>query len=232
MSELIVSIHDVAPSTLEQAREWRERVGEMTAAPVALLVVPCRGGREGWTAATAGWVRERAAEDDELVLHGWSHVRPDGSDGAELRGLSGPVIAARLGLGLDQLARAGMRAGGLIAPAYGHPAAVDAVCAGLGLRWWATRTRLRWSGGEARLPSLGVGASTRLKRALSPAAAHAGARALRRARAVRLDLHPADLRHPRLAAAGRDLLDLLLDQGRAPVTHAAYAAAASRAPRS
>jgi hypothetical protein len=51
--------------------------------------------------------------------------------------------------------------------------------------------------------------------------ARAAARALARVPAVRLDLHPADLRHPRLAAAGRDLLERLLSQGRRPATHAA-----------
>jgi hypothetical protein len=60
---------------------------------------------------------------------------------------------------------------------------------------------------------------------LSPAAVRAAAGAFALAPAVRLDLHPADLRHPRLASAGRDLLERLLSQGRRPVTHAALGAA-------
>lgn len=90
-----------------------------------------------------------------------------------------------------------------------------------GLRWWATRAALAWEGGRRALPSIGVGASTAARRALSPAATRAAARGLARAPVVRLDLHPADLRHLRLARAGRKVLELLLSQDRFPVTHAA-----------
>ena len=71
---------------------------------------------------------------------------------------------------------------------------------------------------------MSLGASTELRRRLSPTGARAAARALASAPALRLDLHPADLRHARLAAAGIDLIELLLDQGRRPVTHESLAA--------
>jgi hypothetical protein len=87
-------------------------------------------------------------------------------------------------------------------------------------------TRVAGLGGWPPAPArLGLGASTPSKRMLSPAAVRAAAGAFALAPAVRLDLHPADLRHPRLASAGRDLLERLLSQGRRPVTHAALGAA-------
>lgn len=54
----------------------------------------------------------------------------------------------------------------------------------------------------------------------SPSVAVVLARALAGAPAVRLDLHPADLRHGRLARTVPALLDALLEQGRRPATHA------------
>ena len=208
MKALVVSIHDVAPSTINEAREWRARVAELVAGPVSLLLVPRYRGRDSWRSGPArGWARERAADGDEIVLHGWSHVRADGRDGG--------VISE----GLDELRLAGLAPEGYIAPAYGRPSGAGDP----GLAWWATRGALAWDGGRRRLPSLGLGASTAPRRALSPAAARTAAQALAHARAVRLDLHPADLRHPRLAAAGRDLLERLLSQGRRPLTHAALA---------
>ena len=218
----MIAIHDVAPSTIAEAREWRALVADAVAGPASLLLVPRYGGRDSWRAGPSpGWARERARAGDELVLHGWSHTRRDGRDGAELAGRRPREVAALIAEGLGELRAAGLRPAGFIAPAYAHPAAAGESCRRAGLAWWATRAALAWEGGRRRLPSLGLGASTPARRALSPAAARAAARALAGQPAVRLDLHPADLRHPRLAAAGRDLLERLLAQGRRPVTHAA-----------
>ncbi len=222
MRALVISIHDVAPSTIAEAGEWRDLVAETVEGPASLLLVPRYRGRDSWRAGPApAWARERASGGDEIVLHGWSHTRADGRDGAELAGRPPEQVEALIEDGLAELRAAGLSPEGFIAPAYAHPAAAGEGCRRAGLGWWATRASLAWDGGRLRLPSLGLGASTPSRRALSPAAARAAAGALARAPAVRLDLHPADLRHPRLATAGRDLLERLLSQGRRPVTHAA-----------
>jgi predicted deacetylase len=156
---------------------------------------------------------------DELVLHGYSHLRRDGREGAELSGRTPWEVRTAIGEGLAELRAAGLAPAGFIAPAYSRTR--DGPCRAAGLDWWATRSSLRWDGGRRRLPSLGLGAATGARRILSPPAARAAARLLAAAPVVRLDLHPADLRHRRLAAAGRELLARLLVQGRAPVTHAA-----------
>ena len=207
MKLLVVSIHDVAPSTLEESETWRG-------------LVPRYEGRDSWRAgADRAWARRRADAGDELVLHGYSHLRPGGRHGAELAGRSDHEVRASIVEGLEELRAAGLDPAGFIAPAYAHPPAADAICRAAGLGWWATRASLRWEGGRRSLPSLGLGVSTGPRRALSPAIARASARALERVAVVRLDLHPADLRHRRLARAGRELLARLLDQGRRPVTH-------------
>ncbi len=187
--------------------------------------MPRYRGRDSWRAGPGpAWARERAGRGDEIVLHGWSHTRADGRDGAELAGRRPPQVAALIRDGLAELRAAGLSPAGFIAPAYAQPAGAGDQLRQAGLEWWATRASLAWDGGRRRLPSLGLGASSPSRRALSPAAARAAAGALARAPAVRLDLHPADLRHPRLATAGRNLLERLLAQGRRPVTHAALGA--------
>ncbi|HVH01244.1 MAG TPA: DUF2334 domain-containing protein [Miltoncostaeaceae bacterium] len=222
MRALVVSIHDVAPSTLAEAREWRALVAEAVPGPVSLLLVPRYRGRESWRAGPPlRWARERAGDGDEIVLHGWSHMRADGREGAELAGRAAGEVAAVIRVGRGELAARGLAPAGFIAPCYAHPAGAGRSCREAGLRWWAARAALAWEGGRRALPSIGVGASTAARRALSPAATRAAARGLARAPVVRLDLHPADLRHRRLARAGREVLELLLSQNRCPVTHAA-----------
>ena len=220
MKGLVIALHDVAPSTLGATARWREIVEADTEGPVSLLVVPRYGGRESWRAGPgAEWLRERRRAGDEAVLHGYSHLSRRGRDGRELEGREPRSIATLIEDGAREMREVGLAAEGFIPPSYVHPPATDASCRSAGLRWWATRTALRHEAGWRRVPSIGLGASTVARRALSPSAARIAALALAPASAVRLDLHPADLEHDRLERAGRDLLRRLLDQGRRPVTH-------------
>ena len=218
----MIALHDVAPSTLEATARWRAIVADLTPGPVSLLVVPRYGGRDSWRAGPAPrWVRARAGEGDETVLHGYSHLSVDGRDGCELVARDPRAIDGLIREGLAEMDAAGVLTDGFIAPSYAHPDVAGDACRAAGLGWWATRTALVSRGGdEIRLPSIGLGASTAPRRILSPGAARAGARLLARAPALRLDLHPADLGHSRLERAGRALLATLLDQGRYPLTHA------------
>lgn len=220
MKGLVIALHDVAPSTLEATVRWRAIVAADTDGPVSLLVVPRYGGRESWRAGPgAQWLRERRRAGDEAVLHGYSHLSRHGRDGRELEGREPRSIAILIEDGAREMREVGLAAEGFIPPSYVHPPATDASCRSAGLRWWATRTDLRYTTGSRRVPSIGLGASTATRRALSPSAALLAVRALAFAPVIRLDLHPADLEHDRLERAGRDLLRRLLEQGRRPVTH-------------
>lgn len=222
MKGLVIALHDVAPSTLGETERWRALVAGITDGPVSLLVVPRYGGRESWRAGPgAAWLRARWRAGDEAVMHGYSHLSRDGRDGCELRGRDARSIEVLIEDGARELAAAGLEAEGFISPSYVHPPATDASCRSAGLRWWATRTALRDEGRSCALPSVGLGASTAVRRLLSPPAARLAARLLAAAPVIRLDLHPADLRHSRLERSGCDLLELLLAQDRRPVTHAA-----------
>ncbi|MCU0306238.1 MAG: DUF2334 domain-containing protein [Thermoleophilia bacterium] len=224
---VLVSLHDVAPGSLDEVAAWRAEVAARTGGPASLLVVPRFHGREPWRPGPGlTWLRERAAAGDEVVLHGYAHLGAPGRGERELAGRPDRDVLARVREGREELARAGLAVGGFIAPCYAHPPAADRACREAGMRWWATRSALRSPRARRVLPSVGLGASTPLRRAASPAAARALARALAPVPAVRLDLHPADLRDPRLRHAGLVLLEILLaEQGRVPATHAGLIAA-------
>lgn len=222
MRALVIALHDVAPSTIGATCRWRTIVAGLTGGPVSLLVVPRYQGRDSWRSGPAPRALRASAEaGDEVVLHGYTHLSVAGRDGRELVDRPPRAIAALLREGLAELDLAGVPADGFIAPSYAHPAATDDACRAAGLGWWATRAALVGRRGEVvRLPSVGLGASTATRRLLSPAATRSAVRLLAPVRALRVDLHPADLGHARLERAGRDLLAMLLDQGRVPMTHA------------
>ncbi len=221
LRSLVVSIHDVAPATLGEAIAVRATVDAIAGpVPVSLLAVPRYHG-QAWHDGAAQWLRDRVERGDEAVLHGLVHMDEGRRDGAEFarRDSVGDTIA-RLAFAHAELRGLGVHAAGFVAPAYAHPPALGAALATSGLEWWATRNRLVTAAGASlALPSVGLGASTLLKRALSPAGAATMARALARAPRVRLDLHPADMRHRRLTDAVDRLLTLLMEQGRTLRTH-------------
>lgn len=218
---LIVSIHDVTPERLDEADHWRAMVHARNPGPLSLLVVPRYGGRDSWRRGPGGaWLRERERAGDEVVVHGYTHTR-DGCDGAETAGRGVHGVGALVAEGTAELRSLGVRPSGFIAPAYGRARGLAAACADANLAWWATRVALRGAGVRRSVPSVGLGASRATRRVLSPLVARTMAAALARSPVVRLDLHTADLHHPRLAEAGRDLLEILMGQGRHLATHGA-----------
>jgi predicted deacetylase len=217
---LVVSIHDVAPQYHREVARWREMLLLREAGPVALLVVPRHHGLAHEEGPRLQWLRRLADAGDEIAMHGYAHVGVAGGE-AEMKGRAPQEIRSRVTEGLAELRGLGLDPTGFVAPCYAHPPACDAACRDAGLDWWATRGRLSFPGGQRVLASVGLGASKPVKRAWSPVLARAAVRALAPVDALRLDLHPADLRHARLAQAGIDLVELLLAQGRRLTTHAA-----------
>jgi predicted deacetylase len=219
---LIVAIHDITPARLAHAEALREMVAREAPGPASLLVIPRYAGTASWRAgAGAARLGALSRAGDEIVVHGYSHVTRRGRDGPETARMSPACVGATVRAGADELRSVGLVGAGFIAPAYGRAAGCGGACRAAGLGWWAGRLALHHPGGAMRLPSLGLGASAPVRRALSPLCAAAAAAALRRAPVVRLDLHTADLGHPRLAVAARSLLCGLLGQGRSLTTHAA-----------
>lgn len=67
--KLLVSIHDVMPSTLTRVERIFERLADAGLTPVTLLVVP----GTGWDRAGLDRLRRLLARGGELAGHGWSH---------------------------------------------------------------------------------------------------------------------------------------------------------------
>lgn len=66
---LLVSIHDVMPSTLERVERIFERLVDAGLTPVTLLVVP----GTGWDADTLQALRALLARGGQAAGHGWCH---------------------------------------------------------------------------------------------------------------------------------------------------------------
>jgi uncharacterized protein len=221
MSSLVASIHDVSPVNLERCGALREIIAGATEGPVSLLVVPRLHGYGEWEGSSLRWLRDCAADGDEIVLHGQTHLGPDETDEREFARLKEVGAHRRILAGLAELGSVGLSPRGFVAPCYDHPPAVSAACHRAGLTWWATRNVLHWRGGRTPLFSFGFGTSTPIKRRMSPSVADGVALVLAHAPLLRLDLHPPDLADAGLRIRIDRVLDRLLSQGRALVTHEA-----------
>jgi len=216
----VISIHDIAPATLDAATRIREMVREVAGdGPVSLLIVPEYHQNPSWPFEATTWVTDQVGAGDESVLHGFAHCRPDGRDGVEFTpSLRLEEVTERIAHGPARLAEFGLHPQGFIAPAYGHPAILNDALRTHGLTWWATRYHLTTACESLLLPSIGLGASTHIRRWTSPTAAGIAECALGRTRAIRLDLHPADLSYRRLRTAALRRLDAIARHRRL-VTH-------------
>ena len=131
--QVVVSIHDVAPSTFEQSRalvDLVERHGVIS----SLLVVP--GPWQGFEITDddqfVRWLRGRQADGHEVCLHGWSHTEASPSPAttrtkvarllargcAEFADLSEDEARNRLELGRSALRSLGFQPAGFTPPGW------------------------------------------------------------------------------------------------------------------
>ncbi len=180
---------------------------------VTLLVIPARdlhpvGER---SPEMVRWLGERHEAGDTIAQHGFQHVssRRRGRTArsvfshrpGEFAVLDDEETRRAVNAGWRVMKLAGIEPDGFVAPAYAY---TEALRSALRLRfsWWAELMRVRCA-----MPSLGrdhsgpfapafsLGSRGRLGHVLSPPVVRAGA--LLPTATLRLDLHPADLRHPR-----------------------------------
>jgi predicted deacetylase len=160
------------------------------------------------------WLSERRRLGDSIAQHGFQHVRPWRPGAArrmlshpnslrrgEFVGLDGEETRRALHAGWRLLKLAGIEPDGFVAPAYAYTTVLRrALRAKFG--WWADLLRI-YAGapgtGPSRraplAPAWTLGAAGPVSRALTPPLVRAGA--LLPTSTLRIDLHPADLRHPR-----------------------------------
>jgi predicted deacetylase len=216
---IAVSLHDVEPATFERCaliRDWLEDHGVDRA---TLLVIPAPDLHpfHDRRPEMAEWLEERRRAGDAIAQHGFQHrqlrraapgrqllARAQGGAAAEFVGLDGDETRRAVLAGRRVLRLAGIQPRGFVAPAYAYTPALRETVASM-FDWWAGFGRLHRAGSASTVaPALTLGTSTRMRRWTSPWVVRAGA--AMSGDLLRLELHPADLDHPRCVAAVEKVL--------------------------
>jgi predicted deacetylase len=232
---LLVSIHDVTPALAEGVERLWGLCAERGVRP-ALLVVPDWHGEWPLEAhpAFVAWLRARADEGAEIVLHGERHdeIGLPRRLGDELRAwgrtagegefltLGEPAARDRIARGRARLHALGLEPVGFVPPAWlatdeGHRAAGGT---GRGFSEADRAIRLFPSGRRVPAPAVRWSARGALRAWGSVAVARARWTWQGRAPLARIALHPQDLAHPAISAAIGPTLDRWLTRHR-PVTY-------------
>lgn len=220
---LVVSIHDVAPSTRPAVERLVERLAEAGIRRYSLLVVPNYRGRERISddARFVDWLHAMPQPDAEFVLHGYTHTA-EALPRGPLRRLLATVYTnregeffacdaeearGRLAAGLAEFGRCGLFTRGFVAPAWLlGPEAYRA----LRETELAYTTLLRHfvhlpTGRRYPAPACVYSVRADWRRAVSRRYNAAMARWTRVAPLVRLALHPADIEHPEIVEHAMNL---------------------------
>jgi len=133
--KLVVSIHDVSPLTLEPVRKMREELRIWGVDKCSLLVIPDhhKKGRTIDSPETLFWLHEAATRGDEIVLHGYNHLKSSAQSSrpwdflianyytageGEFQLLDYETALSTLEKGASELRSAGFDPQGFIAPAW------------------------------------------------------------------------------------------------------------------
>jgi predicted deacetylase len=213
---IAVAIHGIEPATFERCALIRDWLDDHGVDRVTLLVIPARdlhpvGER---SPAMVRWLGERISAGDSIAQHGFQHVRgrrdasahrllarAPGRRAGEFTDLDGEETRRAVHAGWRLLKLAGIEPEGFVAPAYAYTPALRGALA-LRFRWWAGLLRVHRTdpdlagGGHAPLaPAFSLATDGPFARVFSPQLLRMGA--LLAPSTLRVDLHPADLRHPR-----------------------------------
>jgi predicted deacetylase len=213
---IAVALHDIEPATFERCALIRDWLDDHGVDRVTLLVIPARDLHplNERSPGMTSWLTDRRSAGDSIAQHGFQHERTRRAGFSPLSVLGAPArrTGEFVGLGAEETQRAvnagwrvlklaGVEPDGFVAPAYAYTPALRRVLPGR-FRWWAGllgvhRRTVETDGDRGHLlaPAWGMGTAGRLQRTLSPALIRAGG--LLSGETLRVDLHPADLQHPR-----------------------------------
>jgi len=238
MSErhLLLVLHDVAPETWADYRDFVAAVDALGGVPINWLVVPDFHGRQPLVAHTElrRKLDARLAQGDELILHGYYHqddapsphafgdwlVRRVYTHEGEFCRLDQSQALQRLEQGMAVFRRCGWPLHGFVAPAW---------LMSEGTRLALRETPLRYTSDLRHLyrlpafqamaaPGLTWSARSRWRRGLSRVLCAGLAARHCRSPLLRLGLHPVDMRHELSRRYWLRLLEHLLAEGRKPLT--------------
>jgi predicted deacetylase len=228
---IAVAIHGIEPATFERCALIRDWLSDHGIDRVTLLVIPARdlhpvGGR---SPEMVRWLTERRRLGDAIAQHGFQHRYPSRGRSpmrmilgtrvrrGEFLALDGEETRRAVHAGWRVLKLAGIEPDGFVAPSYAYTPALRATL-DQRFSWWAELLRIRTAGeGPAVLsPAWSPASAGPVGRLLSPALIRACS--LLPAPALRLDVHPGDLQHPRHMMALESALARSA-AGRASVTY-------------
>jgi uncharacterized protein len=221
-----VTLHDVEPATFARCALIRDWLDDHGIDRVTLLVIPAPDLHpfDGRRPELSIWLNERVRGGDAVAQHGLHHLQSrraawprqllgQGRESAEFVGLDQAETRRAVDAGRRVLKLAGLEPRGFVAPAYAYTPALRETLRPR-FAWWAGLLQVHVRGGHRLAPALGLGTSDAVKRAASPTLLRACARIA--GTTMRLDLHPADLDHPRHVLALESVLRRARD--REPVT--------------
>jgi predicted deacetylase len=213
---IAVALHGIEPATFERCALIRDWLDDHGVDRVTLLVIPARdlhpiGER---SPEMVDWLSQRRRRGDSIAQHGFHHVpshrggtprqlfaRAQGHRPGEFVGLDGAETRRAVHAGWRVLKLAGIEPDGFVAPAYAYTPALRQTLS-LRFRWWAGLLRVHRApsadgagGREPLAPAFSFAAAGPFSRACSPPLVRIGS--LLPTRTLRVDLHPADLQHPR-----------------------------------
>ncbi len=149
---VIVSVHDVAQSTLDDVRWLLARLDDVGAVPRVLKVIPAEAGQPSLAGhdELLGLLQAEASAGSEIVLHGYEHrtvgpVRGPGGqrvrarlfapNDAEFLSVGRREAARRVEAGRDTLSGLGLPVRGFCAPGWISGPELPGILAGLGFRY-------------------------------------------------------------------------------------------------
>lgn len=218
---IAVAVHDVEPATFERCALIRDWLGDHGVERVTMLVIPARDLHPlaERSPEMVRWLTECERRGDAIAQHGFQHLRTQGarrgsSAYGTLRALGADAHSEFVGLDEQEARRAvdagrrllklaGLEPSGFVAPGYAYTPALRRALSER-FQWWAallglhsrrTDDRTGLAARELLGPPLALSSAGRVRRVITPALLRAGA--LVSGGTLRLDLHPADLDHPR-----------------------------------
>lgn len=234
---VVVSIHDVAPSTRAASEQIVAAIGRRGIDVCSLLVVPDyhEGGASMVDRSFVQWLRDLESAGHEVVIHGYFHTRPRRTgetlrerlvtrfytnDEGEFYDLSYEEAFRRVTRAREEFVAAGLRPRGFIAPAWLLGRDAERAIADAEMEYTTRLTNvldLR-TGEDFAARSLVYSVRSHWRRGASLAWNAALARMMAAAPLLRLAIHPPDVQHD---GVWRQILDLAggLADSRQPTTY-------------
>lgn len=219
-SRSVVSIHDVAPASLD-ASSTLLRLCERHEVRATLLVIPgpWRGGDPSSDQVFRRWLESAAERGHEVSLHGWNH---DGTGQAnwrnrvvargcgEFSSLGQVEARSRIGRGLEVMERLGHQVRGFTPPGWlASKGTIDAVRdAGLDYLTTQRSVKVLTAGVDIRIPAVCQRPDSTLEPLAALVVRRYAVSRVSSGQAIRAALHPADVKSPAMFESATALVQV------------------------